>query len=304
MKIVIAGGTGFIGRALTRHLAQGGHRVTVLSRTPAHTRGKINGTAQVVQWDVDSSEAWPKALDGVDAVINLAGAPIMDARWTETRKRLLWESRLAATRTLVDAMKERTARPCTLVNASGVGYYGASDDRTIDEDATAGNGFLAHLCVAWEAEARRAEQFGARVVRLRIGMVLESDGGALPKMVVPFRLFLGGPVLPGTQWVSWIERSDLVRLIEWVLATPQVSGAVNAVAPQPVTMKEFCRTLGRVMRRPSWMPVPGIALRFALGELATVLTTGQRVVPAKAIAAGYKFSYPELEVALRSLYPF
>jgi uncharacterized protein (TIGR01777 family) len=188
-----------------------------------------------------------------------------------------------------------------LVSASGIGYYGPHDDRLLDERAPLGEGFLAQLSAAWEAEALRAGQFGTRVVLLRTGMVLERDGGALPKMIPPFRFFAGGPVLPGTQWVSWIHRADLIGLIQWAIHSPDLSGPVNAVAPGPVTMEAFCSTLGKVLHRPSWIPVPGLALRLVLGELGTLMTTGQRVGPVKAQAGGYTFRYPALEPALRAI---
>ena len=198
-------------------------------------------------------------------------------------------------------MSRRSSKPRTLVSASGIGYYGASDDRPLDEGAARGQGFLADLCLAWEAEALRAVEFGVRVVLLRTGMVLERDGGALPKMLLPFRLFTGGPIMPGTQWVSWIHRRDHIGLIQWLLKTPNVSGPVNAVAPEAVTMDRFCAELGRVIHRPSWLPVPGFALSIALGELGTLMTTGQRVTPAKALSMGYVFHYSKLEPALRAI---
>jgi len=187
------------------------------------------------------------------------------------------------------------------MSASGIGYYGASDDRRLDEGTARGQGFLADLCLAWEAEALRAGELGARVVILRTGMVLEQDGGALPKMLLPFRLFAGGPIMPGSQWVSWIHRRDHIGLIQWALTTPTVSGPINAVAPEPVTMKTFCEVLGRVIHRPSWLPVPEVALNILLGELGTMMTTGQRVIPAKAMAGGYTFRYPTLEAALQTI---
>jgi hypothetical protein len=235
-------------------------------------------------------------------VINLAGAPIADARWTDARKRLLKESRVLATRLLVEAMSRRSSKPGTLISASGIGYYGASDDRLLDEGAPHGRGFLADLCLAWEGEALRAAEFGTRVVLLRTGMVLEQDGGALPKMLLPFKLFAGGPVMPGTQWISWIHRRDHIGLIQWALATPGLFGPLNAVAPEAVTMTQFCTALGRLLRRPSWLPVPGLALRIILGELGTLMTTGQRVTPRKAIEGGYAFRYGALHSALQAIF--
>jgi uncharacterized protein (TIGR01777 family) len=300
MQIVITGGTGFIGRPLCAALCQEGHRVTLLTRRIEAQRS-CDSSVTAIEWNGREAGAWEHCLDGADAVINLAGAPIADGRWTDAHKRLLTESRVLTTRLLVEALSRRSLKPRTLISASGIGYYGASDDRVLDEGAARGQGFLADLCLAWEAEALRATEYGVRVVILRTGMVLEQDGGALPKMLLPFRLFVGGPIMPGTQWVSWIHRRDHIGLIQWALTTQSVSGPLNAVAPEAVTMKQFCGLIGRVLHRPSWLPVPDFALRVALGELGALLTTGQRATPAKALAGGYIFHYPTLEPALRGI---
>jgi uncharacterized protein (TIGR01777 family) len=301
MNIVVTGGTGFIGRALCATLLQSGHSVSVFTRNPDQHRHVSGVGGKQVLWNGESTGDWERVLEGADAVINLAGAPIADARWTPARKQLLIESRVCTTRIIVEAMSRRSSKPRVLISASGIGYYGASDDRVLDEGSARGQGFLADLCLAWEAEALRAAECGARVVTLRTGMVLEQDGGALPKMLLPYRLFAGGPVMPGTQWVSWIHRRDHIGLIQWALANNHVSGPLNTVAPEPVTMNTFCEVLGRVLHRPSWLPVPGIALRILLGELGTLMTTGQRVTPAKAMAGGYTFQYPTLEPALQAV---
>ncbi len=301
MRIVVTGGTGFIGRALCASLSQDGNRVAVLTRDVQAASQVLGAGVTAVEWNALEAGDWENCLEGADAVINLAGAPLADARWTSARKRLLTDSRVHATRLLVTALSRRSLKPHTLVSGSGIGYYGASDDRVLDEGAARGRGFLADLCLEWEAEALRAAEFGMRVVILRTGMVLERNGGALPRMLLPFKLFAGGPILPGTQWVSWIHRRDHIGLIRWALARSQVSGPVNAVAPESVTMHQFCQVLGRVLRRPSWFPVPGWALQAALGELATLMTTGQRVNPARALADGYSFEYRTLEPALRAI---
>ncbi|HMX91478.1 MAG TPA: TIGR01777 family oxidoreductase, partial [Nitrospira sp.] len=207
MNIVVTGGTGFIGHALVEELSHAGHDVVVLSRRPhSPTQSKV----RYVEWDARSVGPWQDAVAAADAVVNLAGEPIAEGRWTSARKRILFESRILATRSLVDAIATRSRPLPVLISASGIGYYGLQDDRVLDERSPLGEGFLAQLSAAWEAEALRAGQFGTRVVLLRTGMVLERDGGALPKMMLPFRLFAGGPVLPGTQWVSWIHRADLI----------------------------------------------------------------------------------------------
>lgn len=299
--IVIAGGTGFIGRPLAAHLAQAGHQVTILSRAPGAAVRHLTLPIVTLVWDGRNLGPWTKALEGADAVINLAGEPIADGRWTRARKQLLWDSRVGATASLVQALSRTAARPQVLLNASGIGFYGASADIALTENAPVGSGYLADLSQAWEQEAVKAEALGLRVVRMRFGMVLEADGGALPRMLLPFQWFFGGPISPGDQWVSWIHRQDLIGLIQWALTNQQVTGPVNGVAPGAVTMKEFCRTLGQALGRPSWIPVPAFALRLALGELSTLMTTGQRVEPAVALRGGFRFRYPNLKSALEQI---
>jgi uncharacterized protein (TIGR01777 family) len=302
MNIVVAGGTGFIGGALCSSLVAEGHRVSILTRGPGQAPRQRDAHINWVLWNGRDQGPWEQVLEGADAVINLAGAPIAEARWTDARKQLITDSRVLTTRLLATALSRCSSKPATFISASGIGYYGASDDRRLDEGAARGHGFLADLCLAWEAEALRAAEFGARVVLLRTGMVLEQDGGALPKMLLPFQFFAGGPIMPGNQWVSWIHRRDHIGLIQWALTTPTVSGPINAVAPEPVTMNTFCEVLGRVLHRPSWLPVPSFALKLLLGELGTLMTTGQRVIPTKAITEGYRFHYPTLEPALRAVF--
>jgi hypothetical protein len=302
VEIVIAGGTGFIGKSLCEALNLHGHRVTMLTRRRAEVERIFGSTVRAVEWDAKSSGSWEQSLNGTQAVVNLAGASIADARWTDSRKWLLTESRVNATRLLVQACGRLAVKPLVFINASGIGYYGPQGDEVLDESSGPGKGFLADLCVEWESAAREASSHGIRVVCLRTGMVLEREGGALPRMVLPFRLFMGGPVMPGTQWISWIHRDDLVGLIEWALTNKTMAGPINAVAPSPVTMTDFCRTLGLVLRRPSWFPVPEFVLKMALGELGSVMTTGQKVAPVIAQRSGYRFLYPFLEGALRAIF--
>jgi hypothetical protein len=282
-------------------LSQEGHKVSILTRNSEGAARLLGNNMLPVEWNGRDTGPWERAVDGADAVINLAGAPIADARWTDARKQILTDSRVFTTRLLASALSRRASKPATFISASGIGYYGPSDDRLLDEGVARGTGFLADLCLAWEAEAMRAAEFGTRVVILRTGMVLEADGGALAKMLLPFKLFAGGPIMPGTQWVSWIHRNDHIGLIKWALTTATVSGPINAVAPESVRMNTFCEILGRILHRPSWIPVPRVAMNILLGELGTLMTTGQRVIPAKAIAGGYRFQYPTLEPALQAI---
>lgn len=302
MHIVVSGGTGFIGRPLCESLLRAGHRITLLTRRKAGASRLFGPTVTAVEWNGCDQGEWAHQLEGADVVINLTGAPIADARWTESRKRLLIESRMRPTRVLVQACSRLAVKPRVFINASGIGYYGPHGDQIVDESGEPGTGFLADLCVQWETAARDAASHGMRVVCMRTGMVLEGDGGALPRMALPYRFYLGGPVMPGTQWVSWIHRDDVVGLIIWAFTNATVSGPVNAVAPNPVPMADFCRTLGRVLQRPSCVPVPEVVLKVALGELSSVMTTGQRVAPLIATQAGYQFHYPFLEGALRAIF--
>jgi uncharacterized protein (TIGR01777 family) len=292
MNIVLAGATGFLGRALVRRLAGDGHALTVLTRRPRQPRE--------VQWDpAGSPAALTPLVQHADAVINLAGAPI-SKRWTAAHKREMWDSRIQATRTLVQAIRSLPKAPA-LLNASAVGIYGARGDEPITEDSAAGSTFLAALGREWEKEALAAAAV-TRVVLLRTGIALERDGGALPLMALPFRLFVGGPLGSGRQYLSWIHRDDWVAMVRWALTTTSVSGPLNVTAPNPVTNAEFSRTIARVLGRPSLLPVPALALRVAVGEMASELVTGQRVLPEKARAGGFVFAYPELEGALRGIY--
>ena len=298
MRIAVTGGTGFIGRPLCEALLRDGHELLLLTRSPSRTIASDGARLRTVAWQPGVAGAWTEQLDGVDGIINLAGEPIAGKRWTVAQKTRIRDSRVNTTTALVDAMARLARKPSVLVNASAVGYYGPHGDESLDESAPTGAGFLAETCQAWESSALRAESLGVRVVRLRIGVVLERGGGALAKMLPPFRLGLGGPLGSGRQWMSWVHRDDVVGLIRWALANGQVYGALNATAPQPVTMRDFTDALGRVLHRPSWLPVPAFALRLLLGEMSEMLLTGQRVVPSAARRLGYAFAHPSLDAAL------
>ena len=301
MQIVLTGGTGFIGKTLTRRLAQAGHRVILLTRRPEAVRQSSEDSVQIVSWDGKTLGPWVPSLNGADAVVNLAGEPIAAKRWTPAQKARILSSRMDATGALVAAIAQAKKRPSVLVNASAVGYYGSVESGDVTESHPRGRGFLADTCERWEQEARKAEALGVRVVLLRFGIVLEKDGGALAKMLPPFKFFAGGPLGSGRQWLPWIHREDLIGAVLFVLERARLSGPVNVTAPEPVTMKQFCAALGKSLHRPSWAPVPAFLLRTALGEMSEMLLTGQRVIPQKLETSGYRFRYPRIEEALYSV---
>jgi len=298
MKLVIAGATGFIGSPLCDKLIEQGHSLILLSRSPSP--GTFSPNKKWITWNPPSGGAWEQAIDGTDGIINLAGEPIAAKRWTQTQKERIRSSRIDATRALVAAIAKAKQKPRFLINGSAVGYYGPRGEESITEESWPGTDFLSRTCVEWEEEAKKAEGYGVRVVRLRTGIVLGKNGGALAKMVPPFKFFVGGPLGSGKQWMSWIHLDDEIGLIVFLVNHPTASGPINATAPNPVTMKEFCKTLGGVLHRPSWAPVPAFALRLLLGEMADILLTGQRVLPAKTQGLGYGFKYPDLRQALQA----
>jgi len=296
MKIVIAGATGFLGRPLVAALLANGHGVVVLSRSDRFT---IPG-ARIVTWDPHRVlSPWASELDGADAVINLAGEPIADHRWTAARKHKIEDSRVTATRRIAAAIAESKHPPAVLVNGSAVGFYGRCGDEIVTEETGAGSDFLAGVCRRWEAQAVTASSSATRVVCIRTGLVLAHDGGAMAKMLLPFRLGIGGRLGSGRQYWPWIHRQDWVDLVRFVLRTPGAVGPINATAPEPVTNAAFTKEIGRTLRRPTFAAVPGFVLRIALGEMAdSLLLSGQRAVPARASQLGFKFAYPSLAVAL------
>jgi uncharacterized protein (TIGR01777 family) len=299
---VIAGATGVIGRALVEALRRRGDDVVALARDPQKAAGTLDGGVEVVGWPEPKLAAPPSAaLSGADAVVNLLGEPIAQ-RWTDTAKREIGDSRVLGTRSLVEGMRALgdDARPGTLVSQSATGFYGPTGDEALVEGAGPGTDFLARVVVEWERAAAAAESL-ARVALTRTGVVLSARGGALAAMLPPFRLGVGGPVASGRQYVSWIHIDDAVGGLLRCLDESSLAGPVNLTAPTPVTNRELSRTLGRVLRRPAVLPVPALALRLRYGEMAQVVTTGQRVLPARLERAGYEFRYPELESALRAV---
>ncbi|HSR25254.1 MAG TPA: TIGR01777 family oxidoreductase [Candidatus Eisenbacteria bacterium] len=301
MRIVIAGGTGLIGTALTGALADAGHEVVVLTRRPpAEVRGLPRG-ARAERWDPASPGGWAGALAAADAVVNLAGASIGTPPWTAARRREIMDSRLRATSGLAGAMRSlpADARPKALVSASGVDYYGERGDEALDEGSARGGGvFLAEVCARWEAAAMEAEPLGVRVVLLRTGLVLARAAPALRLMALPFRLFAGGRTGSGRQWVSWVHLADVVGLYSRAAADPAVRGPLNAVAPGPVRNAELAAEIGRALHRPVWLPQPAPVLRLALGRQSQLLLVSRRVLPRVALDLGYEFRYPALPAAL------
>ena len=302
-RVTVTGATGLIGSAVLAALRERDAHVTVLSRDPARALARLgaDGRApvEVVRWEPTEEPAPVQALAGRDAVIHLAGENVAQ-RWTGRAKRAIRDSRVIGTRHLVAGLREAEPRPGTLISSSAVGYYGPHGEEPLDEEAPAGEGFLAQLCTAWEAEARRAGELGARVVLVRTGVVLDRHGGALQKMLVPFRLGLGGPVAGGRQYMSWVHGGDVVEMILQAGVDARWSGPVNATAPEPAANRDFARALGAVLRRPALLPVPGAALRLLYGEMASTVTDGARAVPAKPLVLGYHFRHPQLVEALRS----
>lgn len=292
-RALVTGSTGLVGRALLRAL--GGHALATTRGAPL----KLEGASEVVRWDA-SSRLPSGALDRVDAIFHLAGEPVAEGRWTDAKKARIAASRVDSTRAIVDSIAARQPgdRPRVLVCASAVGIYGSRADEVLDEAAAPADGFLAEVCRAWEAEAARAEALGVRVVSLRIGIVLAKEGGALAKMRLPFQLGLGAALGSGEQWMPWIHLDDVVGLLRFAAANEALRGPVNAAAPAIVTNAEFTEALGRALHRPTLLRAPRFALELALGEVAAVVLASQRVVPKRALEAGFEFSYPRLEEAL------
>jgi uncharacterized protein (TIGR01777 family) len=313
MKIAITGATGFVGSRLVVKLYDRGDDILILTRNPDKARRiypkSIYPKIEIIPYIATESGDWQKEISGCDAVINLAGEPISE-RWTGEAKRAIVASREIGTEKIVEAISrsERVAtaladqKPKVLINSSAIGYYGTSETASFDENSPPGDDFLADVCKKWETAAQKVKDYGTRLVILRTGIVL-GNGGALGKMIPPFKLFAGGPIGSGRQWFSWIHRDDLINLIIYCLDRQGISGTFNATAPNPVRMKEFCQILGEVMNRPSWLPVPDFALEILLGEGAKIVLEGQEVLPKATQALGFDYRYPNLEAALQEIVP-
>ncbi len=294
MRVAVTGSSGFIGSSLVEFLIQQGHRVTRLIRSQPRSG------VDAARWDPAAGLTDPRGLDGVEAVVHLAGESIVSGRWTASKKAAIRDSRVTGTHRLCESLPRFSNPPRTFICASAIGYYGHRREEGLTEESPSGSGFLAEVCREWERATEPALQRGVRVVNLRIGIVLSPKGGAMAKLLPPFRLGLGGPLGRGTQVMSWVALDDLVGAIQHILLTPSLRGPINAVAPHPVTNREFTTVLGRLLRRPTVIPAPAFALRLLLGQMADeVLLASARVVPAKLLASGYAFRYPQLEDALR-----
>jgi len=301
MKLAVTGATGLVGGALCQNLIHTGHQVVALARNPEKAREKLP-TVEVVAWDATSGHPPIEALEGLDAVVHLAGEPVAAGRWTSHRKRMIRESRVAGTRNLVEGLSHCQNPPKVLVSGSAIGYYGTHGDELLEETSHPGNDFLAELCQQWESETKRAADSGVRVVLVRSGLILAREGGALPRMLPPFRMGVGGPLASGKQWMSWIHIKDELEAIRYAIENDEIEGPLNLTAPNPVTNEDFSRTLARVLRRPAFFRVPGFVLRLLFGEMAeTLLLKGQRVLPKKLEQSGYQFRFSDLRGAFEDL---
>jgi uncharacterized protein (TIGR01777 family) len=300
-RVITTGGTGMIGTALMTALARHGHEVVLLSRNPAKA-GPLLGGARAILWDGKTAQGWGDTVDGADAVVNLAGATIGRPPWTASYKRLIRESRVNAGRAVLEAVTAARQKPAVVVQSSGIGYYGLHGDELLDEDAPAGGDFLARVCVDWEKSTAAVKEMGVRQVVVRSALVLSAHGGVLPLIALPFRFFVGGPIGSGRQYWSWIHIADEVAAMQFLMENESAIGPFNLSSPHPETNRDFSRLLGRALHRPSRLPVPGLALKLALGEMAELsLLGGQRVIPKRLQALGYQFRFPDTEPALRDL---
>lgn len=300
-KIIITGATGLIGQQLTIKLTDMGYKITIFTRNPDNAQKKLPNVHKVVKWEYDYVDEWLHELESVDAVIHLAGANLSTKRWNKEYKKLLYDSRIISTKKLIEAIKTVERKPKVFITASAIGYYGNRSDEILTEESEAGKDFLANLCNDWEKEAKNVEQFGVRSVQIRTGLALSRNEGALKQMLPAFKYFIGGPLGNGKQWYSWLHIEDIVNVYVKALESEILSGPINAVSPNPVTMKKFAKILGDVLHRPSFFSVPKIILLLVIGQVAEVVTSSQRVVPEKLLNSSFKFKFEKLEDALRDI---
>ena len=299
MKILMTGGTGFVGSFLAERLIRDGHTVTILVR-PREQTGGSPPAVSFLQGDPTQRGAWQEAVPKHDTVINLAGASIF-TRWTEAQKKAILDSRVSTTRNIVDAISADQAKSFTLFSTSAVGYYGFHEDEELTEDSPPGDDFLATVAVAWENEALKARERGARTVITRFGIVLGPNGGALGQMIPLFKKFIGGPIGSGKQWFSWVHAADLTEAFVFLLSHPELSGPINVCSPNPARNKDLAKAIGKALHRPSFMPAPGFMIKLVLGEFGSVILKGQRVLPRRLLEAGFVFQYPEIDRAIEDI---
>lgn len=303
MKVIITGGTGLIGSALARSLAPDGHEVVVLTRSAERRLPQLPESVRLVEWDAATSEGWGGEVEGTDVIVNLAGETIGPEAglWTSARKKRIVESRVNATKAVVEAIQGATRKPSLLIQGSAVGYYGTHDDEIITEKSPAGNDFLAGVVREWEATSEPVEAEGVRRVLSRTGVVFAESGSTLDIIALPFKMFVGGPLGSGSQYLPWIHIEDVVGAMRYAMEHDDLVGPVNLTAPNPVTNREMAGTLGKVLGRPSFIPAPGFMLKLALGDQSIIVLEGQRAIPEQLTTAGYEFHFPNLEGALRDL---
>ncbi|MDR3574056.1 MAG: TIGR01777 family oxidoreductase [Anaerolineaceae bacterium] len=299
MNVLVPGGTGLIGNAFTKALVAAGDEVWVLSRNPEKARTPPG--VKVFRWDGKTPQGWDHLVEQAQAIVNLSGENLAAGSWTEERKRLIITSRVESGRAITAAIKTASNRPEVLMQASAVGYYGPGDDQKLEEDAPIGQDFLGEICAQWEVSTQPVEALGVRRLVIRTGLVQSAAGGMLPRVLLPFQLFVGGPLGSGTQWWPWIHLRDEIDAMIFLLKNPAAQGAYNLTAPEPVRMSEFGKTLGKVLQRPYWLPVPAFGLKLLLGEMSKIILEGQRAVPVRLQELGYQFHFTQLEPALKDL---
>lgn len=300
-KIIVTGATGLIGSKLVKTLINRGDEIIIFSRDADRARSIFPKATECVEWNYQKPEQWKSKIEKTDAVIHLAGINLFAKRWNESFKKAVSESREVSTKNLVEAIKSCTIKPEVFISASGIGYYGDCGDELLTEESQAGNDFLADVCKVWEREARKIGEYGVRNVQIRTGLVLSLEGGALKQMLPPFKFFIGGPLGNGKQWSSWLHIDDIVGIYLHALDNSDLAGSVNVASPNPVRMKEFAKTLGKVLKRPSLIAVPKFVLKLIVSEAVEVITASQRVLPEKLLKSGYKFRFDNLEMALGDL---
>ena len=299
MKILITGGTGFVGKQLTSRFIQEGNEVTILTRSLKES-GQLPKGISYLQGDPTQKGPWQEAVPGHDVIINLAGASIF-SKWSDEYKKLIRDSRVFTTRNIIEGIPSKFEKEISLFSTSAVGYYGFHGDEELDEESPPGNDFLARLAIEWEAEALKAKEKGARVVITRFGIVLGEKGGALGQMIPLFKKFIGGPIGSGQQWFSWVHIKDLAEAFAFLIKHPEIPGPVNVCSPNPVKNKDLAKALGRALHRPSFMPAPGFMIKLVLGEFGSVILEGQRVLPRRLLEKGFTFQYPDIDKALQSI---